>query len=309
MTRKNKFQYGVATGRGTLPVAIVLFVLIRSLLFSPSADWSWLAMVTVCASLFSGIISTFGLIRVRSNLAVALFFVLMAFIPASNWQNFSFWMLPLSLGLLTSLYRSYEHPDASVPVFNAFCCLGGYCLVTPLAGVIIPFLYLLMIPFRCMTLRTFFAGILGLLAVAWFAGIGLFIGGTERMVEAGLTLPIFFDFGTINLYSQVWMVEIYVVLISMAGMIDLAVNSYRDKVQTRLYLRLVWMLQLILILLVIVQPGVMQAVLPVQILLGSILFAHVYALQFNIITRITFMLLLVLLLALGGFMLWIHGHN
>ena len=124
MAIRNRFQYEVATGRMTLPVAILIALLVWG---STCREWTELVSMALCAAgtyLLIELNTTFALIHTRTTLPSALFLTLYAFCPFLHAYTPAVWLPVLFLGILFALFQSYEAFYASTPVYHAFLLLG-----------------------------------------------------------------------------------------------------------------------------------------------------------------------------------------
>lgn len=163
MYSRNRFQYETATGRGTLPA--VFFISLILWLIPSIGDWEQLGSflcASACAYLLQETDTRFALIRTRTTLPSALFLLGYAsFTFLHGWSASC--LLPVCfIGILYSLFHSYESPYASTTIFHAFLWLGIAGLIVPTFCWLAPFMYIYMINLRSFSARSFFAGIIGL---------------------------------------------------------------------------------------------------------------------------------------------------
>ena len=184
MAIRNRFQYEVATGRMTLPVAILIALLVWG---STCREWTELVSMALCAAgtyLLIELNTTFALIHTRTTLPSALFLTLYAFCPFLHAYTPAVWLPVLFLGILFALFQSYEAFYASTPVYHAFLLLGLGSLAIPPVLYLIPLIYIAMGDLRSFSARTFFAGLVGIATPYLFLlSYHLYLGNLESACD------------------------------------------------------------------------------------------------------------------------------
>lgn len=306
MNRRNVFQQAVVTGRLTLPVAILIFLAVAVIMYRQPKDLFPLGAGALVAYLMIELNTRYALIRVRSMLPPSVFLFITA--GLIGWGSIaSAGILLVYCWMLFSLFESYERSNASVSIFNAFLCIGlsGLCSPWLLTLALMAYAYMLML--RSLSLRTFFAGLIGLITPYWLLGAWYSYCGTPEAVLShfvGMTSPLF-AFSSVPM--SLWIVWGILVLLSLVSSMGHLFFAYQDKVQTRIYLRFFWYSLIFLNLLVCLHPILVHDLLLVQGLICSVLFSHFFSLYYSVITRILFPTFLIVILGLIIYELWILG--
>lgn len=311
MTPRNRFQYEVATGRASLPVAILLTVVVWG--FSSIHEWGnagSLLAFGITAYLLLELDTRFALIRTRTTLPACLFLLFYAAIPSLHSWSVSCLLPPVFTCMLSSLFRSYESAYASTTIFHAFLCLGLCSLIVPPLGWLAPLLLLHMVNLRSLSAKTFFASLLGFALPYWglfcysiyIDQVSWFIPYMERLTCFS---PIKYNLQDIVQYLS-W--GILLLLTVIYGTLYLR-SAYKDKVQTRIIMQTLLWITLWINLLIAVQPQYIDGLLPLVALSGSLFGGHLFALTFNRFTRILFYTTLFLLGGLCLVGLWMHSFN
>ena len=129
--RESRFQINVATGRMTLPVAILFCLMIWVMSLDSWKDLGTLGITVLTGYLMIETNTAFSLIRTRTSLPVSIYWCLfsaLVFLHTFEWNCFT----PLAFLLaVVHLYRSYESPYASANIFHAFFFLSLGSLAFP----------------------------------------------------------------------------------------------------------------------------------------------------------------------------------
>ena len=163
MLARNRFQYELATGRATLPVTIIICLIMYGITYQEKTDLLSLAIHGAIVYCLIELNTTFSLIRTRTTLHAAIFLFFLSGLPFLHAYSHEQWIPLLFTVSFSYLFRSYESVYAPVPIFHSFLCLGISSFLLPQVLYFVPLIYFYMIGLRAFTLRTFFAGLIGLL--------------------------------------------------------------------------------------------------------------------------------------------------
>ena len=113
LSARNRFQYQIATGRGTLPVAVILTLLI----WAATSIHDWLNAGSLVAFGFASYLlleteTKFALIRTRTTLPAASFLLLYAAMVFLHEASMSCVLPALFILMLLNLFKSYESTHA-----------------------------------------------------------------------------------------------------------------------------------------------------------------------------------------------------
>ena len=308
MLTQNRFQYRVATGKGTLPVATLFTLILWGITFLHDfKNIGSLFFIGLAAYLLLEANTQFALIRTRTSLPSSLFLFFSASMLFLQ-TKMPICMLPaLFMLMLFGLFKSYESKYASTTIFHAFLWISISSLIVPCIIWIVPLLFIHMIGLRSLTGKTFFAGLIGLGLPYWFLFAYSLYANRLEWFRALMGKP--FQFLPID-YTQIainqW-ISYGITLVLLTIYIFLYTQSaYKDKVQTRIYLQATCWIGCWICILMFLQPQYINALLPIVLLVEAILGAHLFALTYNRITRILFYFTLFSYFAICSFNVWMH---
>lgn len=310
MSVKNRFQYQIATGRMTLPVAILLSLVFCGISYQ---GWESLYAWLICACVTYLIIelnTTFALIRTRTTLPSSFFLVCFSVCPFLHTFGTETFLPLLFIGMLFSLFKSFESPYASTTIYHAFCSVGIIGIIIPQTLYLTPVLYLLMIQLRSLNPRTFFAGLLGLLTPYWLGGCYLLYKGnwletTQKFYQQ--LIPAIPNYHLLG-WDQYLSLGILLAITLLCTAQSLT-QTYQDKVQTRILLRTLMALEIIVIAFILLLPASFNGLFPMLLICASIFFGHFFALVFNRFTQISLWVILALLGIMTLFNVWTHFYT
>ncbi len=306
MYNRNAFQYEIAVGRWTLPLVTGLLALLYLLTAQSLADGATLGIALLVSYTLIEVNTGFALIHTRTSLPSV--FYLATFAGCFCLHSFA-WTdcFPLLfLLLLASLFRSYESGNATVAIFHAFFLWGIGTVFIPGLLCLLPVLLFQMFLLRSMSLRTLGAALVGWLAAYWMRGVYLLATGETASLWTPFSQPIFgsIDYSVLPNYQ---IISIFVLLgVTTVCSLQAMGSAYKEKVQTRIFLQSVFALQIGLLLFMLLQPLHLVVLLPVQLMLGALMFGVYYAQTYNRITRYTFPLILLVILAVFLYNLWMR---
>ena len=248
-----------------------------------------------------------ALIRVQSTFYMGLYALLSACLLPHVVQAGQVWACCLALMFL-SLFHTYQRVEPVDDVFRGFFFYGVGVLFFPQGVWLLPFLLGMQAWFHNVTLRTFFAALLGACLPAWF--LLAYAYGLDDMELLRHTLGRAVDFKAID-YAGVgparWAGLGVVVALTLWCCVCYAGRSYQDKIRTRLFLYYVMTVEAICLLFFFLQPQhydmlVGGGVVPCCSLLAGQYFAVNRDRRAFVASVVT----LVLLAALYAFNLWIR---
>ena len=164
--------------------------------------------------------------------------------------------------------------------------------------------------FRSLSLKSFFAGLIGLCVPYWlFFGYAFYY---DKMNLFYHPLQELIHFQSIS-YESLGQDRIIscgiITLISLVSSVHYFHVSYLDKVRTRIFLFFLITVEAWIYLLGILQPQHFDLLLQMQIIAGSILTGHLFTLTHNRFTGIFFIITFVLLIVLTIYNLWMQFFN
>ena len=306
----NKFQLDIATGRFTLPVVILLSLLLWGITSQTWDELGSLAIIVLTGYLMIEINTAFSLIRTRTTFPISIYWYLMtslSFLHPFEWTHF----IPLLFILaIFQLFYSYESRSASASIFHSFLFIGIGSLIFPPFIYLIPLLFLSTISFRSLNIKSFLAGLLGLVTPYWFLFGHAFYH--EQMHLFYTPFKQFFHFYPIDYYSIPshilisWGITTTLLIISS---IHYAMVSYQDKTRTRINLSFIAISSIWTALFIALQPQHINVLLPIQLIGTSFLTAHLFTLTRNRFTNIFFLVVFFVFIFLTSYNLWTRFFN
>ena len=310
MGERNKFQTDLSTGRFTLPVVILACLFLWLITVREWQETISLLTCALTAYLLIEINTAFTLIRTRTTLHVCFYILLStACLFLHPLQPAVF--VPLAfLITLFQLFRSYESTRAPGDIFHAFLFTGLGSLLFPQLLYFIPLFYMGMISFRSLSLKSFFAGIIGLAVPYWFLFCYAFYCDRMEILRQILSETVHFQpvsYHTLGMEQIIsWGV---ITLLSLVSSVHYFHVSYLDKVRTRIFLSFLVAVEAWTYLLGALQPQHFNVLLQIQIITGSVLAGHLFTLTRNRFTGIFFIVTFVILIVLTIYNLWMQFFN
>lgn len=295
--RKPKLQNRVGRGIATLPVSALLAL---ALWWWPQGSYSHdyalgLALVALTAYVLVETNNTFQLIRVRSRMVASVWLLGMTSLGFLHPFQSS---LAVAFCLAASyhlLFRSYQRAEDVNDVFHAFLMLSlGSMLFPPLLFYVPFYCWYLLVFMRALSLRTFFAALVGLFLPFWFWG-GYLLWQCDfalpRWWEDGF-LPFYDWLSRLGSYIAVtpeswWQQSLSVTRLSFLFWVILAVcssiyylqRSYDDKIRVRMMLYVYIFQTALTLLFAFLHPQDAAVLLPLLLLNTAPLVAHYFTLR------------------------------
>lgn len=249
--------------------------------------------------------NAFGIIRVRASIQTAVYLLLVASCPAIHF------LYPgdaAAVALLLSiffLFASYQHPHATQSLFESFILLGVGSLAFPQLIYFVPVLWMGAFTFQSLTFKSFLASILGLCLPYW-----LFFGYTFYTNQMEMFYKPFQEM--INFHTPQFSVlrpwEIatvfYCLVLYIVSAVYVFMNSYRDKIRTRMYLRFLILISFCLFVFIFLQPAHCMDLLSLLFVCVSILIGHMFALSDTKASNLLFIGAIVALMGLLCYNIW-----
>ena len=303
----HSFQQQIATGRFTLPVAILVSILlwtINGTLWSETGNFLLMA--------FTGYLmietnTTYSLIRTRTTLPTCFFGCLMSTFYFLHPFHASSVATPLCMISLFELFRSYESYEAQAITYNSFLFYSIGTWFFPPLFYLIPLWFLALISFRSLTVKSFTASLLGLFTPYWFLlAYSLFTDDPlywrTPFEEICQWPPISYE-----LWSKpIIICMAFTTLQLIIGIVHYTKVAYQDKNKTRMLLSFLSFLGLCITGLILLQPQHLSAWMPLQLVITSFLTGHLFTLTTNRFTGIYFIINFVCYNSLTLYLLWMQ---
>ena len=208
------------------------------------------------------------------------------------------------------LFQSYQDKTAAGLTYYGFLCIGLTSLTFVHILYFVPFLWILMLScLQSLSLRTFFASLLGIITPYWLGICWLvYQGSLPLFVDHFAPLIRFhtpFDFSILN-NSQMTTFA-FVILLALIGAVHYFRTYYSDKIRTRqLFVIFIW-IDLLTVAFICLQPQYYDPLIRILIINTAPLTGHFIALTHTKITNITFCLICITALLLTGYNLWMSS--
>ncbi len=294
----------------TLPV--VAAVTLACWLAPAPSDWRLWAgagVALLCAYTLMELNNRFSLLRVRSRLVSAAYLLLALSIPALHAFDASVSVPSLCLAACyAALFPAYQSLRAEGYAFHAFLCLGaGSMLFPPLLLLLPPLLFCMLVRLRCLSGRTFFAVVFGLVLPYWlYAGYAVWQNrlDTAFLFLAEWLTPSLPDYSRVTLPQTV--TAGVLLFFSVAATAHFVHTAYNDKIRTRMYFHVFAAVELFLWAGLAVLPQYCASWLSLLALNSAPLVAHYYALGRGRFFGLWFALSFAVLAALAAFGYLVH---
>ncbi len=255
--------------------------------------------------------NTNALLRIRSRLVTATFLMMLSACPLLHTWDTTMLAAPCLVLTYIFLFRAYQKPHAQADVFHAFLFIGIAGIFLPETLLLTPVLYTsLSLQLRALTVRTFAAGLAGILTPYWLWFAFSFWHGTSAEMASRLLADFSFsapDYSDLKL-PQMLSAAFYALYALMASFHFIR-TSFNDKIRTRMFLYVLLVQEMTLAAFLLLFPSSFDAILRLFIVCSAPLVAHYFALArgkaINIFF-ITTLLALAALCAYNHFYLWTH---
>ncbi len=206
------------------------------------------------------------------------------------------------------VFNAYQERTASGVTFYAYVFVGVASTVFVQILFFVPLLWILHATnVLAMSGRNFWATVLGLIAPYWFVGAYLVYNGQpEFLVQHFADLA---NFDPLFQYDQIdhnhMATILFVILVSLIGIIHYLRSSRNDKIRNRMIYEMVIVVDLFTIVCIVLQPQHADNLLPILIINTSALIGHFITLTRTAATNVVFCVLWLASVLLTVCNLWI----
>lgn len=292
-----------------LPIAI----LIASLLWLAHAnlDWKQLSGWVIClitTFFFIEFNNVHSIIRIRTRMVSSCFLLWMGVAYFLHpQQNSTFVLLCMLLSYYT-LFHSYQKSQPVRDIFHAFLFIGiGSLFFLPLLYFIPLYYWSMAVYLRSFTFKSFFAGIIGIIAPYWFlAGYALFHNDLNLLISH-FHFPTYIEIPSLSVYIGLGIERIFLFcllgVLNLICMIHFIMTSYNDNIKTRIFFNIITLHSIAILLFLILQPQHFNILFGLLIMNSSPLLSRYFALTSSRLTDILFITTLLLLAAFSTYVL------
>lgn len=333
--RDKRLQGRITAGRWTLPVVILVCTLcwvltsfllpVRERLAEVSGASSlWPSVHTLLTSYWSERLTSFlvyaligyflielnnrfTIIRMRASVQTSIYFLLITVCPEMHLLHAGDVVAIVSLISIYFLFKSYQKPHASSDLYYSFLFLGAGSILFPQLTFFSVLWLLEAYRFQSLTVRSFFAAILGWTTSYWLLfGHAFFYGRMELFRQPFTELASFekaFQLQQLPSWELAMLGYLFLLFVVSTGHYFAA--SYQDKIRTRTYLQCLVHWTFCIFLFIALQPRHCFNLLPSLIVCNSILTGHLFVLTNSKVSNMFFIVSMFCLICLFGFNIWI----
>lgn len=309
------FRHRVATGSFTLPVALVVTVVLW-VLPAPSDPMVWTGLLATAVTAYVMVEwnNRYALLRIRSRLTTAAYLLLNAACFFLHAWDLGMAAAACMLVAYLILFGSYQERRAEGYVFYAFLFTGlGSLCYPPLLFLLPVHFFAMLVQLRSLTLRSFFAGLLGVFVPYWC--YGAYAAWNNRLDLAFDFLAPYFRFSLPD-YTQ-WLPTQaftlgFLALLTLPAIVHFWRTAFNDKIKTRLLLHIIVIQEVVLWLLLVFRQDDWATLLRLLLVNSVPLIAHYFALARGRMANVWFVVSLLLLFFLAAFnllSLWMPSIN
>ncbi len=307
--RSKNLQSLIATGRFTLPAAILISVCCWAvtgiLMGMPLARLlPGFALCGLVGYLLVEMNNAFALIRVRASAQTALYSLLVSICPALYGCYSGQAASACFLLALIFLFRSYQGENAPPYLFHTFAFMGTGSLFVPQLTYLIPVMWIGAYNFRSLNIKSWVASIIGWALPYWLLfGYAYLTDRLDLFFAPFVALTHFTPVALLSDASQIATLS-YVFLLFGVGAIHAVALGGEDKLSTRSYLHFLVLLGVCCFVFIGLQPALYNHLLPLLWICVSILGGRLFILTHGRIANLFFVCAVIGFFLLFAFNLW-----
>lgn len=270
--------------------------------------WLQLGLLIVSSFLMMELNNSNALIRIYSRMVSCSFLVL------SVMSHFLF--TDVECGIVEAcfvafylfLFGAYQNKRSVGRVFYAFVMLGVASTMFVQILYFVPVIWIMLYTnIMVGNLRSILASVLGLFVPYWF--VITYCIYFDRLDFVGSHFLSLVQFGALDLwlsmpFSQLLTI-VFVIVLSIVGMIHFRLNNYKDKIRTRMLFEFFSVMAIFTIIFMILQPHQLHYLLALLIVSTSPMIGHYIALTHTLFTNISFYVILFVSLVLTVCNIWL----
>jgi hypothetical protein len=223
--------------------------------------------------------NAFGLIRAKASVHTSIFLLLVAACPPLQQLSPGDIATLLFVVALYLLFNAYQHRRSSGYLFHAFLFVGLGSLIFPQITLLAPILLIGAYNFKALDLRSLLAAFIGWSLPYWFLfGYAFYSDRMELFYRPFIKLvtfcPIDFSIFTVGEFAVLG----YSLVLFMVASIHCFIQSYKDKIRTRVHLRFFVLLNVCIYMLIVLQPALCTSLQPLSLVGVSMLTSHMFVL-------------------------------
>ncbi len=277
------FQRKIATHRFTLFVALALGVVLW-LTDRRMDGQALLGMLPAALAIYltSELNNTFALLRISSRMIGSVLALLLPMAVTLHPLQPAHAVLVFAVIVLFPLFASYQRPFITLFSFLTFLLLGCAALFVPQFLLLTPVFWVAQLLLRSFSLRGWVASLLGVLLPGWFAFTYYYLTDqTEVFVERCNQVVTLAPSSYEALTLHHWLVAGFAFLLFLVGMIDVNLNSGKDKTRVRNSYMVVTLFGGAGFIGLTIQPQMFNELLPLCLVPTAIVGGHFIALSYG----------------------------
>lgn len=270
--------------------------------------WLQLLLLALSTLMMVYLNNSNALIRIYSRMVSCSFLVMMTMASFLLPSIETMVVQMAFIDFILFFFRAYQDKEAQGLLFYAFCALGIMSLFFVQTLYLVPILIILLgSNMMALSVRTFFASLIGLAMPYWFLlAYDIYIGQADLFVNHLIALDDFHQMFDLALLDSHRLVTLAVVtLFSVVGTVHFLRNSFKDKIRIRMIYESFIVMELCILLLILFQPQHFDQLLGMLIVVASPLIGHFIALTHTRWTNIFFFVIMAIALILTTYNLWV----
>lgn len=264
-------------------------------------------MAAVATFLMMELNNSNALIRIYSRMVSSSFVALICMAPFL-FLSVATWVVVVSLlAFYLIIFRTYQDEHSPGVAFYAFLCLGIGSLLFVQILFFVPFIWLFMKRnLMAFGAKMFCASLIGLIVPYWFLSPFLLWKGQidllwKHFCQLATFQPLF-QYNDIDLVH--WLVLGFTIILLLVGVLHFFHTSYLDKIRTRMLYQVFFIMALLAIVFLFLQPQHFNVLFGIIIISTSTFIGHYFALTKSRVSNVIFCVLAVFCLLVTLFNLW-----
>ena len=307
---KKRLQNRVAESRMALPIAGI-YALVVCLMGGVWSQQMWLqlGLLALSSFLMMELNNANSLIRIYSRM-VSCSFLFLAVMSYFLFPDIKCGVVEICfISFYIFLFNAYQDKRAIGSIFYAFLMIGVASTVFVQILYFLPIIWILMgTNIMVLNFRTALASLLGLIVPYWFmSSYYIYIGHLDVLATHFAGLVLFDDIsGWYDVPLHQVLTAIFVAILSFLGIIHFRLNNYKDKIRIRMLFEIFSFMAIFTMVFLTLQPQLLHCLLALLIVSTSPMVGHYIALTNSKVTNISFVLILLINIALTAYNIWIQ---
>lgn len=246
-----------------------------------------------------------NLIRMRTHLTSSVFIILLASCAFMHiLQPFILVQLFLLL-FYHCIFQTYQTYNSVGMIFNSFMLVSFAFIFFPPAILLFPFMFISMFILQSLSLRTFFAMLIGMIAPFWFlAAFEIAFGDIYAFIDIFKSIDFVPHFDYVSVMQYQWICLAFVLIEFLIAWIHYGRNIFQDKIRSRAYFSIMSLMIFASLLLIVLYPDYFNVWFAVMVLNASAMISHHFALNSTKTGTYLYFISLIAVLLIATYFLW-----